>query len=385
MSENRVVDSKMEIGSILRINEFIQKMVEQNLDYVVAYFNGVHTFLEPNFNLQLSGFKSIGESAVILSKSGETTLITTPSWDVERAKRDSSTTHVVGTYDLVEALTEKLQAYAKSPEKIGFIGLDRMNTGNYYKVSRLFNEGINNVTNDFKGIADVKTDKEIESARKATWIAERGFEKLLEVARPGMYEYQLAGELVTFMKSLGADDNFLLMSASSHNQAVRPPRHRKLEPGDIILAEISPGYQRQFSQICRSVVLGNENYKQLQEKYHLLVYAMDEGIKAAKPGNRMSDVFYAINKPIEEAGYAKYCVPPYMRVRGHGLGLSSLLPGDVGMHNDIVLKDGMFFVIHPNQYMPETGYLLCGEPVLITANGAETLTNKRASLSMVDL
>ena len=36
----------------------------------------------------------------------------------------------------------------------------------------------------------------------------------------------------------------------------------------------------------------------------------------------------------------------------------------------------MFFVIHPNQYLPETGYLLCGEPVLITANGSEVLSER---------
>ena len=44
----------------------------------------------------------------------------------------------------------------------------------------------------------------------------------------------------------------------------------------------------------------------------------------------------------------------------------------------------MFFVIHPNQYLPETGYL-CGEPVLITANGAEVLSEHRAALAEISL
>ena len=43
----------------------------------------------------------------------------------------------------------------------------------------------------------------------------------------------------------------------------------------------------------------------------------------------------------------------------------------------------MFFVIHPNQYLPETGYL-CGEPV-ITANGAEVLSEHRAALAEIPL
>ena len=41
-------------------------------------------------------------------------------------------------------------------------------------------------------------------------------------------------------------------------------------------------------------------------------------------------------------------------------------PGDVALDNDTVLEPGMVFMIHPNQYLPETGYLLCGEPVLLT-------------------
>jgi hypothetical protein len=42
----------------------------------------------------------------------------------------------------------------------------------------------------------------------------------------------------------------------------------------------------------------------------------------------------------------------------------------------------MLFMIHPNQYLPETGYLLCGEPVVITARGAEVLTAEQSSLGI---
>ena len=30
----------------------------------------------------------------------------------------------------------------------------------------------------------------------------------------------------------------------------------------------------------------------------------------------------------------------------------------------------MVFVMHPNQYIPESGYLMCGEPVVVTRRGA---------------
>jgi hypothetical protein len=42
-------------------------------------------------------------------------------------------------------------------------------------------------------------------------------------------------------------------------------------------------------------------------------------------------------------------------------------------------------MIHPNQHLPETGYLLCGEPVLVTVRGAEPLTQQRSALVEIGL
>jgi hypothetical protein len=33
----------------------------------------------------------------------------------------------------------------------------------------------------------------------------------------------------------------------------------------------------------------------------------------------------------------------------------------------------MSFVLHPNQYFPEVGYLLCGDQVLVEADGGRSL------------
>jgi Xaa-Pro aminopeptidase len=47
------------------------------------------------------------------------------------------------------------------------------------------------------------------------------------------------------------------------------------------------------------------------------------------------------------------------------------------------MEAGMTFVMHPNQYLPETGYLMCGEPVLITEEGAQALSANLAELDSV--
>jgi Xaa-Pro aminopeptidase len=97
----------------------------------------------------------------------------------------------------------------------------------------------------------------------------------------------------------------------------------------------------------------------------------------------MAEVCRAINAVLEAQGYGEYCHPPHIRRRGHGLGFASIRPGDVSLDNATVLEPDMLFMIHPNQYLPETGYLLCGEPVLIMGHGAEVLTREQSSLGIV--
>jgi Xaa-Pro aminopeptidase/Xaa-Pro dipeptidase len=230
--------------------------------------------------------------------------------------------------------------------------------------------------------ACTKTEEEIAFARKAARIAELGYRRLLEIAWPGMTEDQLAVELKWYMKMLGAEDNFLLLCASPHNRAVQPSTGRKLAPGDLILAEITPSYRGQLTQICRTVTIGAPS-DELAAKYRLVVQAMNQGIAAAKPGVPMSEVCRAINAVLEAQGYGKYCHPPHIRRRGHGLGFSATRPGDVSLDNTTPLEPGMLFMIHPNQYLPETGYLLCGEPVLMTDRGAEVLTRERSALGVI--
>jgi len=229
-----------------------------------------------------------------------------------------------------------------------------------------------------------KTDTEIANSREAVRIAELGYRHLLDIARPGITEDELAVELRWHSKTLGVEDNFVLLCAGPHNKAVAPSHGRRLQAGDIIVVELTPSYRGQLVQICRTITVG-EASETLRQKYALVVEAMHEGIAAAQPGRPMADVCRAINDVLEAEGYGEFCHPPHIRRRGHGLGFGSIEPGDVALDNQTMLEPDMLFMIHPNQYLPETGYLLCGEPVLMTAQGAVPLTAQTATLAEIKL
>lgn len=74
--------------------------------------------------------------------------------------------------------------------------------------------------------------------------------------------------------------------------------------------------------------------------------ALMEAIKQVKPGNKLNEIGFAIEKYIEDFGYSivrNYC--------GHGIGKVFHAPPNV-VHfydegEDLILKEGMFFTVEP--------------------------------------
>ena len=358
-------------------------MIEHGLDLIIAVHDGAHFIETPNPVFVLSRFKSLGPAAVILPRDGAAALIVTPEWDVERAADCCPELHITAADDVVEALAAAMGNDRQRGARIGVAGLAFTRSDIAGRLARTLPQA-GSADGIIFDAAAAKTVEEIAHAREATRIAELGYARLIEIARPSMSEDELAVELKWYTRTLGAEDNFLLLCAGARNPAVAPSNGRAMQRGDILVAEITPSYRGQLAQICRTATLGKAS-AELKRNYDLLVRAMDAGIAAAQPGVPMATVCRAMNAVLEAQGYGEYCHPPYIRRRGHGLGFGSIRPGDVSLDNDTVLTEGMVFMIHPNQHLPETGYLLCGEPVLVTARGAEPLTQRQSTLLEIDL
>jgi Xaa-Pro aminopeptidase len=368
--------------SDVRLRATVRYLEDEALDGLVAVNYAQNSFLESHAVFVLSGVRPVGESAVVVDRAGRSTLIVTPAWEVERAAANSKTTKTIGADDLVAALANVVTEHRIDPRKCVTVGLPTLAQGLARRIEALLGGQARANDGYLRELARIRTPEELAASQKATWIAERGYEHMLACARPGMREFELAAELLCHMKELGAEDNFLLMSASQHNLAVRAAGGRVLDVGDIILSEITPCYQGQFAQLCRTTVIGDAA-PALREKYAILQEAMGRGQAAARPGTLVRDVTAQIDDCFRASGYGDFCRPPYMRVRGHGLGITSDLPGDLTSESDVRLEAGMVLVMHPNQYLPETGYLMCGEPVVITAEGAKALSERTAELDCV--
>jgi len=357
-----------------------RRIAQDHVDLLIAASSGFRPFDHPDPVTFLSGYQSLGESAFLLTRDGEPTLIVNPAWDAERVAAHGTGIRAVAVDDVARELARLLGDSNKA----------RIATAGCGAIAPPFAASLYAIAGaasafdaSLYAASGCKTDAEIAHARKATWIAERGFQRMVEFARPGLPECDLAVEVNLTMKQLGADDSFLMLSAAPHARGIMPSSTRPLERGDIILAEFSPGVNGQFIQICRTAVLGSPS-DELLEKYALVVDAMWSGIKAVRPGVRVADVCRGVDRVLEDAGFAEYCRPPHIRRRGHGFGLGSTWPGDIARDNDIVLAENDAFVVHPNQYLPGPGYMLCGEAVRVSADGVEVLGETPAALAVID-
>jgi Xaa-Pro aminopeptidase len=361
----------------------VRLLESRALDCLVGFGGSIHNFLLCEPALVLAGFRTIGPTAIVLERSGRLTMLVSPAWDAPRADRIAAGRAAVRPADdLVEALAGFLADAKVRGDRIGFAGSDLLPSALSRALIERLGAGAVDLDREVREIDRIRSPEELENARKATEIAEKGHQRLLEIARPGMAEYQFAADIFCYMKGLGAEDNFLLINSSQHGSGVAPPGRRVIQEGDLILAEITPSHGWQFSQICRTVSVGRPAQTAL-DKFALLDRALQAGLKSAVPGTTVAATADAINRVLIDAGYGKYCGPPYMRVRGHGLGNLSDLPGDIDSGNQAVIEENMLFVMHPNQYLPETGYMMCGEPVRIAKDGAVPLTSRRGTLDWV--
>src|SRR5262249_26380292 len=189
--------SRVSMNFAERLADIRARMQEEKLDLLLAVHDGGHFIEKPNPVMVLSGFKSLGPAAALLHADGAIDLIVTPHWDAERAAEFCPDARVVGAEDVVDSALAKIKGNVAG----GTSGLHALP----YTMASRFAAALPSGRSADKLVFDAartKTSEEIANARAAARIAERGYERLLEIARPGMSEDELAVELKWYMKTL---------------------------------------------------------------------------------------------------------------------------------------------------------------------------------------
>ncbi|HST06334.1 MAG TPA: Xaa-Pro peptidase family protein [Chloroflexia bacterium] len=217
-----------------------------------------------------------------------------------------------------------------------------------------------------------KDDDEIDALRRAVEISEQALKLTLDAVRVGMSEIELADILETHMKALGSEEpSFKTILHGGRNTALphSGPLPYRIQRGDPLLIDFGAVYQGYRADITRVVFVG-EPGPEFRHFYAVVQAANAAGRAAAGPGVAAEAVDIAAKSVLIEAGYGRL-----IRHRtGHGIGLESHEAPYIVEGNKLLLEPGMVFTVEPGIYDMNAIGVRIEDDVLITGEGAESIS-----------
>lgn len=222
----------------------------------------------------------------------------------------------------------------------------------------------------------VKSDKEIETMKKAGRITAGALKHAGETITPGMTTYELDKIIHRYIVSHGAQPSFLGYGGfpgsaciSVNDEVIHGiPGPRKLLEGDIVSVDVGAYIDGFHGDSCKTFAVGK-----ISEEAEALLKSTEESlylaISMAKPGVRLGDIGYAIQKYNEDNGYS--VVRQFV---GHGVGKDlhedPEVPNYGKQGRGVRLTEGMVIAIEPMINMgTEKIYVMPDEWTVKTKDG----------------
>ncbi|WP_099362168.1 M24 family metallopeptidase [Fredinandcohnia onubensis] len=218
----------------------------------------------------------------------------------------------------------------------------------------------------------IKEEKEISILEDAAKLADYGVEVGVQAIAQGKSELDVLATIEFELKKKGirqmSFDTMVLTglkTAAPHGK----PGLETIQKGDFVLFDLGVVLDGYCSDITRTVAFGEVSDQQ-REVYDTVLKAQLAAVDTCKPGTRIGDIDRAARTIISNAGYGEY----FTHRIGHGLGIDVHEFPSMNETNDMLLQKGMVFTIEPGIYAPEIGGVRIEDDMIITADGAQTLT-----------
>ena len=193
-----------------------------------------------------------------------------------------------------------------------------------------------------------KDQDEVDSIIAAQRIAERAFDDILGIIRPGMTENEITAELVYRMYKYGGQGNSfdpIVVTGAKSSMPHGVPGDNVVRDGDFITMDFGTLRDGYCSDMTRTVAVGHVT-DEMRKIYDIVLAAQLAGIEAAAPGVPGKDIDAAARKVITDAGYGEYFGHGF----GHGVGLE--IHENPGASGDAPLPEGAVISAEPGIYLP---------------------------------
>lgn len=246
-----------------------------------------------------------------------------------------------------------------------------------------------------------KSPEEIAVMRRAGEISAQAHIRAMQQCRPGMFEYQLEGEILHEFSRHGARyPAYNTIVGGGENGCILhyTENESELRDGDLVLIDAGCEYQGYAGDITRTFPVNGKFSQPQREIYDLVLAAMDNALSILGPGRSIREandaVIQVMVRGLVKLGILRGDVEQlivegkhrqfYMHGLSHWLGLDVHDVGDYGsIERGRILEPGMVLTCEPGIYIaPEAEvphqYRGIGvrieDDILITVDGIEVLT-----------
>lgn len=220
-------------------------------------------------------------------------------------------------------------------------------------------------------LRSVKNEIEIALMQTACNITEKGFRRVLDFTKPGVWEYEIEAEYIhEFIKNRSKGFAYTPIIASGNNANVLHyiENNRQCKSGDLILMDVGAEYANYSSDMTRTIPVNGKFSKRQKEVYNAVNRVKDEATKMLIPGAFWEEYHVEVGKIMTSEllglglldkadvqnenpdwpAYKKY----FMHGTSHHIGLDT---HDYGLLHEPI-KENMVFTVEPGIYIPEEGF-----------------------------
>ena len=232
----------------------------------------------------------------------------------------------------------------------------------------------------------VKTAEEIDQIQTACNITEKGFRRLLDFVKPGIWEYEIEAELChEFLRnrSKGFAYTPIIASGNSANVLHYTENKAQCKAGELILLDVAAEYGNYKSDLTRTIPVSGTFTERQKAVYNAVLRVKNEATKLLVPGTIWKEYHKEVgelmtsellglglldkadvqNQDPELPAYKKY----FMHGTSHHIGLDT---HDYGLLH-LPMEANMVFTVEPGIYIPAEGFgVRLEDDVVVQAQGS---------------
>ncbi len=235
-------------------------------------------------------------------------------------------------------------------------------------------------------LRSVKDQIEIDLIQTACDITEKGFRRVLQFVKPGVWEYEIEAEYMhEFLRNRSKKFAYTPIIASGSNANVLHyiENNNQCKDGDLILMDVGAEYANYSSDMSRVVPVNGRFSSRQKEIYNAVLRVKDEATKMLVPGAFWVEYHVEVGKLMTSEllglglldkadvqnedpdwpAYKKY----FMHGTSHHMGLDT---HDYGLLHE-PMKAGNVFTVEPGIYIPEESIGIRLEDDVVILEGAE--------------